>query len=83
MFGMNGFHVSASGAIQGHHGPLVITFDFVDCKLIQFGPVQNNIMWYRVKDIVEKGENPGYQHFLHFPECFIPMKDNFNIYSYI
>ena len=25
MFGMNGFHVSASGAIQGHHGPLVET----------------------------------------------------------
>ena len=23
MFGMNGFLVSASGAIQGHHGPLV------------------------------------------------------------
>ena len=23
MFGMNGFHVSARGAIQGHHGPLV------------------------------------------------------------
>ena len=23
MFGMNGFHVSASGAIPGHHGPLV------------------------------------------------------------
>ena len=23
MFGMNGFHVSASGTIQGHHGPLV------------------------------------------------------------
>ena len=23
MFGMNGFHVSAIGAIQGHHGPLV------------------------------------------------------------
>ena len=23
MFAMNGFHVSASGAIQGHHGPLV------------------------------------------------------------
>ena len=23
MFGMDGFHVSASGAIQGHHGPLV------------------------------------------------------------
>ena len=26
MFGMNGFHVSASGAIQGHHGPLVSSF---------------------------------------------------------
>ena len=26
MFGMNGFHVSASGAIQGHHGPLVSNF---------------------------------------------------------
>ena len=26
MFGMNGFHVSASGAIQGHHGPLVIVY---------------------------------------------------------
>ena len=24
MFGMNGFHVSASGAIQGPHGPLVL-----------------------------------------------------------
>ena len=24
MFGMNGFHVSASGAIQGHYGPLVL-----------------------------------------------------------
>ena len=28
MFGMNGFHVSASGAIQGHHGPLVLFWDF-------------------------------------------------------
>ena len=26
MFGMNGFQVSASGAIQGHHGPLVQLF---------------------------------------------------------
>ena len=25
MFGMNGFDVLASGAIQGHHGPLVYT----------------------------------------------------------
>ena len=26
MFGMTGFHVSASGALQGHHGPLVTKF---------------------------------------------------------
>ena len=26
MFDMNGFHVSASGAIQGHHGPLVLFY---------------------------------------------------------
>ena len=25
MFGMNAFHVSASGAIQDHHGPLVFS----------------------------------------------------------
>ena len=38
MFGMNGFHVSASGAIQGHHGPLVMFLlpsnkptTFLDC----------------------------------------------------
>ena len=24
----------------------------------------------RVKNIVEKGENIGYQHFLFFPQCF-------------
>ena len=29
MFGMNGFHVSASGAIQGHHGPLVFVCEIV------------------------------------------------------
>ena len=32
MFGMNGFHVSASGAIQGHHGPLV----FLDSVISDF-----------------------------------------------
>ena len=26
MFGLNGFHVSASGAIQGHHGPLFFKY---------------------------------------------------------
>ena len=37
MFGMNGFHVSASGAIQGHHGPLVLKLFTTqqNCKLAQ------------------------------------------------
>ena len=39
MFGMNGFHVSASGAIQGHHGPLVVKFEIVVCKVFQFGRI--------------------------------------------
>ena len=36
MFGMNGFHVSANGAIQGHHGPLVQTeyTVHVDCTTV-------------------------------------------------
>ena len=28
------------------------------------------IVSLRVENIVEKGENAGYQHFLLFPECF-------------
>ena len=34
MFGMNGFHVSASGAIQGHHGPLVVSCQKFKCCLM-------------------------------------------------
>ena len=30
MFGINGFHVSASGALQGHHGPLVYLVEMCD-----------------------------------------------------
>ena len=30
MSGMKGFHISASGAIQGHHGPLVFIYDRVE-----------------------------------------------------
>ena len=30
MFGLKGFHVSASGAIQGHHGCLVLLYFAVD-----------------------------------------------------
>ena len=48
MFGMNGFHVSASGAIQGHHGPLVQifilssanAFNTDQSKILSFGRVK-------------------------------------------
>ena len=35
MFGMNGFHVSASGAIQGHHGPLVYGKEMVPFDVLE------------------------------------------------
>ena len=39
MFGMKGFHVSASGAIQGHHGLLVfILAEFI--RIILYMPRQ-------------------------------------------
>ena len=42
MFGMNGFHVSASGAIQGHHGPLVVLKIFF---VYQKKYIMGNIAW--------------------------------------
>ena len=41
IFGMNGFHVSASGAIQGHHGPLVIMFKLESSQLFGKNGVPN------------------------------------------
>ena len=35
MFGMNGFHVSASGALLGHHRPLAIQTSQIDLTLSQ------------------------------------------------
>ena len=42
MFGMNGFHVSASGAIQGHHGPLVL---FIFVAFVEDNVTMSSI-WY-------------------------------------
>ena len=36
IFGMNGFHVSASGAIQDHHGPLVLIFFVLQKKKMRY-----------------------------------------------
>ena len=42
MFGMNGFHISASGAIQGHHGPLVlVTFILLSTNVLNLDQSQN------------------------------------------
>ena len=55
MFGMNGFHVSASGAIQGHHGPLVF-------KCLLYKSFENT---------VGKGEKSHNEQVLFFPQCFL------------
>ena len=49
MFGMNGFHVSASGAIQGHHGPLVSCSNNVFKSASYTGLLKVMIVWYRVR----------------------------------
>ena len=37
------------------------------------------VVLYRVENIVGNGENAGNQHFLLFPQCFLPFpKANFN-----
>ena len=81
MFDMKGFYVSASEAIQGHHGPLVLYYmkkiyqtgsameAFADnkysCLIKGHAPVG------RVEKIVGKGGNISlYQHFLLFPQYF-------------
>ena len=54
MFGMNGFQVSASGAIQGHHGPLVyisvITED-IYLKLVIYVHYAKNNQYYQERQL--------------------------------
>ena len=61
MFGMNGFHVSASGAIQGHHGPLVFM-----CLQYKF-----------FENTEGKGEIARNEQFLLFPQYFLPVGRTF------
>ena len=51
MFGMNGFHLSASGAIQGHHGPLV---NFCLCCLFQTSKAVNFKLHRLIEHTMEK-----------------------------
>ena len=41
MFDINGFHVSASGAMQGHHGPLVFKPHYFYIPIIGIIPGKN------------------------------------------
>ena len=43
MFGMNGFHVSASGAIQGHHCPHVLLPTVFSTQLENFLPFSSSM----------------------------------------
>ena len=74
MFGINGFHVSASGVIQGHHGPLVCLEREIKVeKDLQLCTKQSGLsttLWKKTfKNTVGEKENAGNQHFLLLP-CF-------------
>ena len=67
MFGMNGFHVSASGAIQGHHGPLVHLNQTVSQIIKMFAKLFNyHAIYNRLKAIVNNVINVS-----HFSKCHI------------
>ena len=42
--------------------------DLADAKIN--ATFKTNLIWGGVQNIVGKGENAGYQHFLLFPQCF-------------
>ena len=71
MFGMNGFHVSASGAIQGHHGPLVYSSKLLEFADDNFRFDENGRKFSkRVENTVGKVEIARYEQFLLFLQCF-------------
>ena len=53
MFGMNGFHVSASGAIQGHHGPLVHIISLLAAELeeLKIGMLGKGLKSFKVWNV--------------------------------
>ena len=65
MFGMNGFHVSASGAIQGHHGPLVF-------MCLQYKSLENTVFSTCFKDFLPLSSSLKLSaNNLSFEECKI------------
>ena len=45
MFGMKGFHILASGAIQGHHGPLVLNIPSPQTTGLIWTKLGRNVLW--------------------------------------
>ena len=43
---------------------------FADDKMYAIKNIK--FVYHRMENIVGKGENAGYQHFLLFPKCFLP-----------
>ena len=85
MFGMNGFHISASGAIQGHHGPLVLNYNFIPniSHLGLINPFPNKpwfftcLQYKSFENTMEKGEIARNEQFLLFPRAFLPFLRTF------
>ena len=68
MFGMNGFHVSASGAIQGHHG------------FPKQSPIFTCLNYKLFEKTVGKGEITGNEQFLLYPQWFSTRLENFLLF---
>ena len=81
---MNGFHISASGAIQGHHGPLVNLFQTRNFGFFKSeGFADDNFRFdgngSKISKLVEKnvrtGEIAPYNNL--FPLCFLLFPNKF------
>ena len=87
MFGMNGFHVSASGAIHGHHGPLV----FFKVRVEILGPFCQNLdvekvqlsecrcffflkIWTRRRPLIESTVGKELREFLYKCICIFRLR---------
>ena len=60
MFGMKGFYISASGAIQGHHGPRVSVCHRTIYYLMILSAVTKTRFYVSIISSTVFGENPRY-----------------------
>ena len=55
---------------------LVIPVGYIDCSQHNFEPGEKDF-----KNIERKEENAGHQHFLLFPQCFLPLQKQISIFE--